>query len=102
MQLGGSLMLTFTVPIPETMLLEEPPLQLTMIPATAKIANAASRNVPARELRAIHSDFIALLLKDVVFRALIRRKGTRDRRFSRPWLGRRGHERAGRSQPAEL
>jgi hypothetical protein len=63
MQLGGSLMLTLTVPMPETiMLLEEPPLQLTMIPAIAKIAATASKSVPAREFRAIHSDFIALLL----------------------------------------
>jgi len=36
MQLGGSLIVTFTVPMPETMLWDEPPLQLTMIPAIAK------------------------------------------------------------------
>jgi len=62
MQLGGSLMLTFTVPMPETMLLEDPPLQLTMIPAIPNIAAAASKSAPAREFRTIQSDFIALLL----------------------------------------
>jgi hypothetical protein len=61
-------MLTFTVPMPETiMLLEDPPLQLTMIPAIAKIAAAASKSAPAREFRAMHSDFIALLLLEKVF-----------------------------------
>jgi hypothetical protein len=64
MQLGGSLMLTFTVPMPELilMLLEPPPLQLTMIPAIPKIATAASKSAPARAFRAIHSEFIVLLL----------------------------------------
>jgi hypothetical protein len=62
MQLGGSLMLTFTVPMPETMLLEEPPPQLTIIPAIPEIATAASKSAPARAFRAIHSEFIALLL----------------------------------------
>jgi len=61
-QLGGSLMVTFTVPMPETMLVEEPPLQLTRIAATANSATAPSRNTPAPEFRAIQSDFIALLL----------------------------------------
>src|SRR5579863_1067365 len=70
MQLGGSLMLTFTVPMPETMLLEVPPLQLTIIPAIAKIAATASNSVPARECRAIHSDFIALLLLEIVFKLI--------------------------------
>jgi hypothetical protein len=62
MQLGGSLMLTFTVPIVELMLLVEPPLQLTMIPAIAKIATTASKSVPTRGFPAIHADFIVLLL----------------------------------------
>jgi hypothetical protein len=68
MQLGGSLMLTFTVPMPETMLLDEPPLQLTMIPAIAKMAAMASKSVPALDFRAIQSDFIVLLLWKQVFR----------------------------------
>jgi hypothetical protein len=63
MQLGGSLMLTFTVPMPDTMLLDEPPLQLTMTAVIPKIATTADKSAPAREFRATHSDFIALLLK---------------------------------------
>src|SRR6266481_1670262 len=62
MQLGGSLMVTVTVPMPETMLWDEPPLQLPMIPAIAKIATTARKSAPARGFRAIQSDFMVLLL----------------------------------------
>jgi len=77
MQLGGSLMLTFTVPMPDTMLLE-PPLQLTRIPAIPKIAAAANKSAPARGFRAIQSDFIALLLLEKIFLKVHSPEGDRD------------------------
>jgi hypothetical protein len=91
MQLGGSLMVTFTVPMPETMLWEEPPLQLTMIPAIPKIATTASKSAPARGFRAIQSDFMVLLLLKKNFSDhSFAGRGQRYRLDSRPWLGCRG------------
>jgi hypothetical protein len=88
MQLGGSLIVTFTVPIPETMLLEEPPLQLTMTPAIAKIATTASKSAPARAFRAIHSDFmVLLLLKKNFSKHVYAGRGQRYRLDSKPRLG---------------
>jgi hypothetical protein len=87
MQLGGSLIVTFTVPIPVLMFLE-PPLQLTMIPAIAKIATTARKSAPARGFRAIQSDFMVLLLLKKNFSGhLFAGRGQLYRPDSRPWLG---------------
>src|SRR5258708_17303400 len=87
MQLGGSLMVTFTVPIPVLMFLE-PPLELTMIPAIGKIATTARKSAPARGFRAIQSDFmVLLLLKKNFSEHLFAGRGQLYRPDSRPWLG---------------
>jgi len=96
MQLGGSLIVTFTVPMPETMLWDEPPLQLTMIPAIAKIATTARKSAPARGFRAIQSDFMVLLLfkKNFLEHSLAGRGQTYRLGF-RPGLGYRGNRELG-------
>src|SRR5216683_7907827 len=101
MQLGGSLIVTLTVPIPETILLE-PPLQLTMIPAIANIATTASKTAPARGFRAIHSEFMVLLLLKKNFSNRFCRKGTEVPAGFQALAGLLRTQRAGRSQRAEL
>jgi hypothetical protein len=62
MQLGGSLTVTLTVPIavPILVVAELPP-QLTIIPATTKIAVAATKFASVRAFRAIPGEFMLLL-----------------------------------------
>src|SRR5258706_13485519 len=85
-------MVTVTVPMPETMLWDEPPLQLTMIPAIAKIATTARNSAPARGFRAIQSDFMVLLVlkKNFLEHSLAGRGQTYRLGFS-PALGNRGN-----------
>jgi hypothetical protein len=67
------------------MLWEEPPLQLTMIPAIAKIAITGRKSAPARGFRAIQSDFmVLLLLKKNFLDHLFAGRGQRYRLDSRP------------------
>src|SRR5258708_26743385 len=88
-------MVTFTVPIPVLMFLE-PPLQLTMIPAIAKIATTARKSAPARGFRAIQSDFMVLLLfKKNFLEHSFAGRGQTYRPSFRPGLGYRGNRELG-------